>query len=105
MGLNVVNQYKGVSPKLIVVSINVEGKKIPVEVDTGAGVSIFPFSTWRSHFFDLPLQSSVIQLKTYTNEKLSVLGQHDVTVRYGDQVQKLIITVVDGDGPSLLGWD
>ena len=47
----------------------------------------------------------MIQLKTYTNEKLSVLGQHNVTVRYGDQVQKLIITVVDGDGPSLLGRD
>ena len=43
----------------------------------------------------------MIQLKTYTNEKLSVLGQHDVTVRYGVQVQKLMITVVDGDGPSI----
>ena len=105
MGLYVVNQYKGVSPKPIVVSINVEGKEIPVEVDTGAGVSIIPFSTWRSHFPDIPLQSSAIQLKTYTNEKLSVLGQNDVTVRYGDQVQKLIITVVDGNGPSLLGRD
>ena len=31
--------------------------------------------------------------------------QHDVTVRYRDQVQKLIITVVDGDSPSLLGRD
>ena len=99
MGLYVVNQYKGVSPKLIVVSINVEGKEIPMEVDTGAGVSSIPFSTWRLHFPDLPLQSSAIQLKTYTNEKLSVLGQHDVTVRHGDQVQKLINTVVDGDCP------
>ena len=43
----------------------------------------------------------MIQLKTYTNEKLSVLCQHDVTVRYGVQVQKLMITVVDGDGPSI----
>ena len=105
IGLYVVNQHKGVSPKPIVVSINVEGKEIPMEVDTGADVSIIPFSTWRSHFPDIPLQSSAILLKTYTNEKLSVLGQHDVTVRYGDQVQKLIITVVDGDGPNLLGRD
>ena len=79
MGLYMVNQYKGVLPKPIVVSINVEGKEIPMEVDTGAGVSIIPFSTWRSHFPDLPLQSSAIQLKTYTNEKLSVFGQRDVT--------------------------
>ena len=43
----------------------------------------------------------MVQLKTYTNKKLSVLCQHDVTVRYGVQVQKLMITVVDGDGPSI----
>ena len=34
-----------------------------------------------------------------------MLGQNDVTVRYGDQMQKLMITVVDGDYPSLLGRD
>ena len=60
MSLYVVNQHKGVSLKPIVVSINVEGKEIPMEVDTGAGVSIIPFSTWRSHFPDIPLQSAAI---------------------------------------------
>ena len=64
-------------------------------------MSIIPFSTWRSNFPDIPLQSSAIQLKTYTNGKLSVLGQHDVTVRYGDQVQKLIITVVGETSQSI----
>ena len=47
MGLYGVNQYRGVSPKPIVVSIKVKGKEIPMEVDTGAGVSIILFSTWR----------------------------------------------------------
>ena len=42
MGLYMVNQYKGILPKPIVVSINVEGKEIPMEVDTGAGVPIIP---------------------------------------------------------------
>ncbi len=42
MGLHIVNQYKGILPKPIVVSINVEGKEIPMEVDTGAGVPIIP---------------------------------------------------------------
>ena len=45
MGLYVMNQYKGVSPKPIVLSINVAGKEITMEVDTGAGMSIIPFST------------------------------------------------------------
>ena len=85
-------------------SINVEGKEIPKEVDTRGSIN-YSISYLESHFPDLPLQSSSIQLKTNTNEKLSVLGQHDATVRYRDQVQKLMITVVDGDGPSLLGRD
>ena len=41
MGLYMVNQYKGVSPKPIVVSINVDEKEIPMEVNTGAGYQLF----------------------------------------------------------------
>ena len=47
------------------------------------------------HFHDLPLQSSDLQLKTYTKETLSVLSQR------GNKVEKLTITVVSGEGPSL----
>ena len=54
-----------------------------------------------SYFPSLP----EIQFKTYMKEKLFVLVQCDVTVKFGDQVKNLIITVVDGDGPSLLGRD
>ena len=74
-----------------------------MEVDTGAGVSIIPLLTWKAHFPDLPLQKPDVQLRTYTNEKLSVLGERNVTVTCGDQVKQLRVTVVDGDGPSLLG--
>lgn len=76
-----------------------------MEVDTGAEVSIIPLPTSTSHFPNLTLQNSEIQLKTSTQEKLTVLGQREVTVKYGDQEEQLTVTVVEGDGPSLLGRD
>ncbi len=43
-------------------------------------------------------------LLTYTGEKLAVLGEMDVRVQCQQQpAQDLVLTVVDGDGPSLLG--
>ena len=42
-------------------------------------------------------------LRTYTGEKLQVLGQLQVKVEYGDQVQLLPLLVVAGSGPSLWG--
>ena len=35
-------QLKEASPRKIMVSINFEGKEIPMQVDTGAGISIIP---------------------------------------------------------------
>ena len=42
-------------------------------------------------------------MKTYTDEKIDVLGQLHVHVKYGDQDAPLVLLVVGGDGPSLLG--
>ena len=42
-------------------------------------------------------------LKTYTSEKLTVLGECEVTVEYNGQTKLLPIAIVSGDGPSLLG--
>jgi hypothetical protein len=41
-------------------------------------------------------------LRTCTKEKLSVLGECNATVK---QIKQLTVTVVDGDGPCLLGRD
>ena len=78
LGMFNVHQISGTSPTPIIVSLEVEGRQIPMEVDTGAGVSIIPLLTWKAHFPDLPLQKSDVQLRTYTNEKLSVLGERNV---------------------------
>ena len=46
---------------------------------------------------------SNIILKTYTEEPIRLMGNLHVRVQYGDQVAKLALVVVAGEGPSLFG--
>ena len=46
-----------------------------------------------------------INLRTYTGEKLPIIGSVSVTVEYKCQLEELRLLVVEGSGPSLLGRD
>ena len=49
------------------------------------------------------MQTSSVQLKTYSGETLNVMGQLRVIVKCNDQHSKLPIQIVKGKGPTLLG--
>jgi len=51
------------------------------------------------------LQGIVVQLKTYTGETIEVLGEVELTVTYGEQTKQLVVHVVAGNGPNLMGRD
>ena len=87
----------------ITVELQVEGKALPMELDTGAVFSIVSEHTRKDIFPNLRLHKSRILLKTYTDERISVLGELHVHVQYGSQKARLVLLVVDGNGPSLLG--
>ena len=59
--------------------------------------------TFKELFPDVPLRLSSVLLKTYSGERLSTLGDMDVTVQYEQQQQDLVLTVVAGEGSCLLG--
>ena len=81
----------------------VDGKRLRMEIDTGAAVSIISESQQKALFPDTTVQTSSITLKTYTGEQMPVVGQMPVSVQYGEQTADLVLIVVAGDGPSLLG--
>ena len=87
------------------VDLLVNGKQFPMEVDTGAAVSIISEATYKSLFTDSKLQKCDVVLRTYTDERMTVLGQFQVQVTHGQQRKQLCLIVVSGDGPSLLGRD
>ena len=85
------------------VELTLNGEQTAIELDTGAAVSVISSAAKAKLFPQLKPESTSVILATYTGEKISVLGQIMVDVKYGKQHKQLPLYVVKGDGPSLLG--
>ena len=92
---------KAVHP--ITVDMEISGKALNMEVDTGAAVSIISKATYQKLFSQVPLKSASIRLRTYTGDPITVEGKMITQVKYGSQRKELSLIVVKGDGPSLFG--
>ena len=96
------------SLKPLRVTVLADGLTLELEVDTGASVSIINekvyHDTWPAAVRP-SLQMSKACLRTYTGEKLKVVGEITVSVSYRQQLQQLSLLVVRGQGPTLLGRD
>ena len=92
-------------PKPLTCEVTVEGSPLVMEIDTGAEVSVISEGTRQAIFPELQPTKSNVLLKTYTNEVMSVVGELQVKVQYGEQTENLKLIVVSGRGPSLLGRD
>ena len=75
------------SDKPLEVDLQLEGKPLRMEVDTGAAVSLVSEETYRSLFPTVPLQSSMTKLRTYSGEPLTVLGQQEGKSSMGSRQQ------------------
>ena len=93
----------GHSSDPIEVEVRANGKELSIEVDMGAALSIISESTRKLLFPEDTLHPSDLVLKTYTDDRIEVTGTLNLRVQYGEQEQKLVLVVVAGDGPSLLG--
>ena len=89
--------------KPIELKVEVQGKIIPMELDTGAAMSLLSEETYQKFFSGISLQQSTVKLKSYSGEDIPVLGQMDVLVKYNQQEENLPLLVVKGSGCSLFG--
>ena len=103
-GLFALTQQKG-SPIMVQISLN--QVEIPMELDTGASLSVISEMTYQKIWDGQgpPLQPTDVRLKTYTGETLQVKGKINVHVQYEGQEEALSLLIVAGAGPSLLGRD
>ena len=92
-----------VDPIRVVVRIG--DQELPMEVDTGASLSIISEETYHSLTKTPALLPTQARLCTYTGEPLPVLDSITVAVHYKHQQRTLPLLVVKGGGPSLLGRD
>ena len=87
----------------MIIELHANRKSLKIEIDTGAALSIISEETRRKIFPDEPLRDSSIFLKTYTGERIRLMGQLNLSVGYEGQKQNLVMLVVEGNGPSLYG--
>ena len=85
--------------------VHIDNEQIVMEIDTGAAVSIIPESLYSVKLVHFPLVKSKVVLKTYSDERLQVLGEVQLPVYYQGQNAKLTAFVVKGNNPALLGRD
>ena len=88
----------------ILMEVTINGTPVQMELDTGASLSLLSKSTYEQ-IPSLQLQPTDVQLKTYTGEVVQILGEVKVTVNYGKHKQQLVVYVVNGNGPNLMGRD
>ena len=62
------------SAQPIMVDLNIEEKKLSMDVDTGVAFSLISDQTRRAMFSNLKLQESKIRLKTSTDQHIKVVG-------------------------------
>ena len=96
-------QVKGDGENSIFLEPTVNGKPVKMELDTGTAVSLVSEKVWNNLWPESELKKCNILLKTYTDERLHVLGQLQVKVEFNGQVAQLPLLVVKGDGPTLWG--
>ena len=85
--------------------MQIGGKPVEMEVDTGVAVSIISKEHWLVLFPKVILSKPSVSLHTYTIPPIRVVGKADVPVQYGEYSGTLRLYVVQGSGLTLLGRD
>ena len=98
------NNISGVAPPVQLV-VNVAGKDLRMELDTGATFSVIGYDTyarmWKENY---DMKYTDIKLQAFGGNKVSVAGEMDVPVKYGDQKCKhMPLLVVNVTEPALFG--
>ena len=80
--------------------LTINGKAVPMEIDTGASLTLISENTFRNCWPDLSLSHNGITLHTYSSESIPVLDTLDVCVNHNGQKATLPLLVVEGEGPQ-----
>ena len=89
----------------ITVKLEIQGKPVLMEVDTGAAVSVISEETYKEQFSNLALKKAPVCLKTFTGEQIPIPGEIAVDVCYQKQHHQFSLIVVKGKGHNLFGRD
>ena len=87
-------------------TIEVAGRNLEMEVDTGALVSFVPTQMYNEVLSHVQLKKGTAQLQSHSGERLKVKGKAVVPIKHGMQQSMERLIVVDvSDKPAILGRD
>ena len=92
-------------PKAFEVTVELSGEPHRLEIDTAATRTVLNEETYNNLRDKLELKTSEAALSTYTGEKIPVLGEVRIPVKYQNQQHNLPVMAVKSPGPNLLGRD
>jgi hypothetical protein len=90
---------------VIWVDLEIQGKKIKFQLDTGASFTVMTKEIYDELFPEIPIKHTETKLSTYTGEEVEIFGQIEVNVKYEHQNVSLPLLIVRGNGPALMGRD
>ncbi|KAL1447118.1 hypothetical protein MTO96_044374 [Rhipicephalus appendiculatus] len=90
-------------PPPFTVTVEVCGKPLRMEVDTGASVSVMAKSCLLQLLPSVPVQSSQVFPRSYSGKLNKVQGKADVHVKFHDKEADLLIFLAGDESPTLLG--
>lgn len=76
---------------------------LKMELDTGSALSLISYDNYRDKFPNLKLKHTSVKLKTYTGERISLLGK--LKVEYKKNKCDLELYVLKNGGVPLFGRD
>ena len=83
----------------------VSGEKVAMQLDTGSALTIMSKEDFQKLFVGEKLPKTTTAMKTFSGEKLKLLGYAIVKVCLNNQTLKLKLHVVDAKAPPLFGRD
>ena len=88
--------------------VNINGKDVEMEIDTGASVSVMTHTEYKRLWSPKsrpPLHAAGVKLKMYTGGTIKIYGTCEVVVNHQGDEEKLPLIIVESEGPNLLGRD
>lgn len=83
--------------------VNIEGKQVTMELDTGASVSVCNKNFYTKNLSSFELLPTNLSLSSYTDEPIVPLGKVKVTVAYQNVKTKLDLYVIEKGAHPLMG--
>lgn len=100
------NQRDGQTSPLVV-KLHINGKEVPMELDTGSAVSLMSESEFEKRFPDAEWSATDVRLVTYNGTPVNVKGSAQVDMSYGTQRHELPLVIVKHESglrmPTLFG--